>query len=189
VSIVGDLRRFARLDAEQRVGYDLNDEARAALRISRSQLQGRCDVEVQLGELPRMQGWPRQINQVLVNLLVNAAQAMPTRGRVTLRTRLEAGHAVVSVQDTGMGMSPEVQARLFEPFFTTKPVGEGTGMGLAVVHGIVSAHGGSVGVQSAPGQGTTFTLRLPCEYGSPQLSAQDLRVLAVAAPAMAAAAR
>ena len=163
VSIVSDLRRFARVDAEQMVEYDLNEEARAALRISRSQLQGRCEVEVQLGELPRMTGWPRQISQVLVNLLVNAAQAMPTRGKVTLSTRVEAGHALIRVADTGMGMSPEVQARLFEPFVTTTPVGEGTGMGLAVVHGIVTAHGGSIGVHSVQGEGTTFTLRLPCE--------------------------
>jgi signal transduction histidine kinase len=128
--------------------------------------------------------------QVLVNLLVNAAQAMPTRGTVTLRTWQEAGHAHLSVQDTGMGMSPQVQARLFEPFFTTKPVGEGTGMGLAVVHGVVSAHGGSVEVQSAVGQGTTFTLRLPCERPAPvALAPEQLRALDHVAPGVVTAPR
>ncbi|XXF76119.1 ATP-binding protein [Myxococcaceae bacterium GXIMD 01537] len=161
-AIVADLRRFARGDPEAMAEYDLNAEIEAALRICHSKIQPRCDVVLDLGELPSMLGRPGQITQVMVNLLVNAAQAMPEGGSIYVTTRSDAGaEAVVTVRDTGMGMPPEVRARLFQPFFTTKPVGEGTGLGLAVVHGIVSAHKGRIQVDTQPQQGTTFTVRLP----------------------------
>jgi signal transduction histidine kinase len=160
-AIVADLRRFARGDPEAVAEYDLNQEVAVALRIARGQLGPRCEVALDLKELPRLLGHPGQIAQVVVNLLMNAAQAMPDGGRIRVSTRMEGEEAVLEVRDTGTGMTPEVRARLFEPFFTTKPPGEGTGMGLAVVHGIVTAHGGRIQVDSAPGQGTTFTIRLP----------------------------
>jgi signal transduction histidine kinase len=160
-AIVADLRRFARGDPEAMSEYVLNDEVAAALRMTRSRLHPRCQVELELGELPVMLGRPGQIAQVLVNLLVNAAQAMPEGGRIFISTRADGDEAVLTVRDTGMGMAPEVRERIFQPFFTTKPVGEGTGLGLSVVHGIVVDHKGHILVESEPGQGTTFTLRLP----------------------------
>ena len=160
-AIVADLRRFARGDPEAMVEYDLNEEMAVALRIARGQLGPRCEVVMDLKELPRLLGHPGQVAQVGVNLLMNAAQAMPEGGRISLSTRQEGDEAVLEVRDTGIGMSPEVRARLFEPFFTTKPAGEGTGMGLSVVHGIVTAHSGRIQVDSTPGQGSTFTIRLP----------------------------
>jgi signal transduction histidine kinase len=162
-AIVSDLRRFSRGESELRVEYDLNMEVEAAVRMTRGQLQAHGGVEVELGPLPRMVGYPRQISQVIINLLVNAAQAMTGRsaGRVSLSTRQEEGMAVLTVKDSGSGMGPEVLARLFEPFFTTKPVGEGTGMGLVMVHDIVAAHGGRIEVQSQLEHGSTFTIRLP----------------------------
>ncbi|WP_224367581.1 sensor histidine kinase [Hyalangium versicolor] len=160
--IVSDLRRFSRGDAEIPTEYDLNDEARAALRIAHGQL-GHCKVETDLGELGRVVGRSRQIAQVLVNLLVNAGQATAPGGKVHLSTRQEGEWVRMEVRDTGSGMSPEVQSRLFQPFFTTKPMGMGTGLGLAVVHGIVTAHGGQVMVSSQPGEGTCFTVLLPRE--------------------------
>jgi signal transduction histidine kinase len=129
--------------------------------MTRSRLEPRCEVVVELGELPGMLGRPGQIAQVLVNLLVNAAQAMPEGGRIFVSTRAEGDEAVLVVRDTGQGMAPEVRERIFQPFFTTKPVGEGTGLGLSVVHGIIADHKGHIHVESAPGQGSTFIVRLP----------------------------
>ncbi len=160
-TIVSDLRRFARGDPEPMAEYDLNEEIYAALRITHARFETRCEVVLELGPLPRMVGRPQQMAQVVVNLLINAVQAIPERGKVYLSTRQEGEEVVLVVRDTGQGMPPEVRERLFQPFFSTKPLGEGTGMGLAVVHGIVSAHGGQIQVESEPGQGSTFTIRLP----------------------------
>lgn len=112
-------------------------------------------------ELPEIHGDPAQLAQVLVNLVVNAVQAMPDGGTLTVRTRANGAHVALVVEDTGTGMDEEVLGKIFLPFFTTKDVTEGTGLGLPVVHGIVSAHGGSIDVQSRPGQGTRFEIRLP----------------------------
>lgn len=111
--------------------------------------------------LPQFLADQSQLYQVLVNLAVNAVQAMPHGGTLTIRTRSDADNVYLSVEDTGIGMTPEVQKQLFIPFFTTKDVGQGTGLGLAVVHGIVAAHGGSITVQSEVGKGSAFDVRLP----------------------------
>ncbi len=112
--------------------------------------------------LPRILGEPLQLEQVLMNIAVNARDAMPEGGRLTFRTCHAAGGPVIlTVTDTGKGIPPEVLPHVFEPFFTTKPVGKGTGLGLAMAFGILRAHGGSLDVESVLGQGTTFTLRLP----------------------------
>jgi signal transduction histidine kinase len=104
---------------------------------------------------------PSQLNQVFMNLLVNAAHAMESRGTITLRTGTEDDGVFVEIQDSGKGMTPEVQKRIFEPFFTTKPVGKGTGLGLSLSYGIVQKHHGRISVASAPGQGTTFRVWVP----------------------------
>lgn len=111
--------------------------------------------------LPPIAADAGQIRQVLVNLVVNAVQAMGAGGRLAVRTRRDGDRVVLSVEDTGAGMTEEVRRQIFLPFFTTKDVGEGTGLGLSVVHGIVTAHGGEIEVESAEGRGTTFTVRLP----------------------------
>jgi signal transduction histidine kinase len=112
-------------------------------------------------ELPEVDADASQIQQVMMNLVVNAIQAMPAGGRLTVRTAGLGDCVLLIVEDTGVGMTREVQEQLFIPFFTTKPVGEGTGLGLPVVHGIVTAHGGSIRVQSQVGEGSRFEIRLP----------------------------
>ncbi len=159
-AIVGDLRRFARGDAEAYTEYDLNAEVQSALRIAHAQL-GHCRVEKALGEAGKLVGRPQQIVQVLVNLLVNAGQATAEGGWVRVATHREADGARVEIRDTGKGLSPEAQRHLFQPFFTTRPHGAGMGLGLAVAHGIVTAHGGRIEVDSQPGQGACFTVHLP----------------------------
>jgi len=159
-AIVADLRRFARGDPEAYTEYDLNAEAQTALRLAQGALS-HCQVEVEWGEPGTMMGRPRQIVQVLVNLLANAGQATASGGKVRLSTHRETEGARVEIRDTGTGLSPEALRNLFQPFFTTKPPGEGTGLGLAVAHGIVTAHGGRIEVESQPGQGACFTVHLP----------------------------
>ncbi|MFY0527240.1 sensor histidine kinase [Archangium gephyra] len=167
-AIVADLRRFARNDPEQPVEFDLNAEVSSALRLSQGERRSRCKVELELGALPPIVGQPRQMGQVVLNLLVNAVQAVPAQGGVVkVRTRAEGEEVVVEVRDNGVGMSKEVVGRLFQPFFTTKPVGEGTGLGLAVAYGIITGHGGRIEVESEPGRGSCFTVRLPVSRDEP----------------------
>jgi len=126
-------------------------------------------------DLPEILADPNQLTQVLVNLAVNAIQAMPAGGTLGVELYREGSGVVLAVEDDGQGMPPEVADRIFEPFFTTKGVGEGTGLGLSVVHGIVSGHGGTIRVQSSPGQGTRFEVWLPAEtpVASPPATARQ----------------
>ncbi len=161
-SIVADLRRFARGEPETQIeDYDLNEQVAFVVRMLRPCLDNGCKLELELGPLPPLRGWPRKIAQVVMNLILNAVQAVPGQGCVSVTTKLEGARAVVSVRDTGVGMSAETRARLFEPFFTTKPVGKGTGLGLSVSHGIIAMHGGYVEVDSEVGRGSCFTVHLP----------------------------
>jgi signal transduction histidine kinase len=178
-AIVADLRSFSREDPGAMCEFDLNAQVEAALRIANGSLRHRAQVVTQLGRLPPAIGKPQQIAQVLVNLLVNAAQAIPQWGTVTVSTRTHPDEFLVEVRDTGVGMDAETLRRLFTPFFTTKPVGEGTGLGLAVANGIVRSHGGRITVRSTPGAGSVFSVHLPrvpptarrARPGSPQQAA------------------
>ena len=161
-TIVGDLRRFARNDRGGQVRFDLAAEIRAATRIAQTEARKRdCTIDVDVGELPAMVGHPQQIVQALVNLLVNGAQASPRGGVVRLAARAASEAITVTVEDGGAGMSEATRRQLFQPFFTTKPVGQGTGLGLAVTHGVVCAHGGTIDVATELGRGTRFTVMLP----------------------------
>jgi signal transduction histidine kinase len=117
------------------------------------------------GALPLVDCYAGQLNQVWMNLLANAAQAVELggSGEVTIQTYVEKQSVMVSVSDTGCGIEPEHLRKIFDPFFTTKPVGEGTGLGLSVTYGIVERHGGFIRVRSRPGHGTTFVVGLPVD--------------------------
>lgn len=161
--VVSKLKLFARQMPTQNAEVDLNRMISEEFFIieSRCAKQGVRIVEDLDPGLPRILGDPGQIYQVLVNLAVNAVQAMPDGGRLTISTRRDDGRVVIEVADTGVGMPPEVVDRIFLPFFTTKSAEEGTGLGLSVVHGIVSAHGGEIRVESASGRGARFEVSLP----------------------------
>jgi len=164
--IIKKLMLFARQTPPQKKPVGLNAVVEEALYF----LESRClkqgvSVERRLAaELPEIAADPSQLNQVLVNLVVNAIQAMPAGGTLTIATRRSGDCVVLSVEDTGVGMDAEVQSRIFTPFFTTKDVNEGTGLGLPVVHGIVSSHEGTIAVHSAPDRGARFEISLPMTH-------------------------
>ena len=160
-SIAADLRRFARGEPAVLTDVDLSDEIAAAVRIARTQLRPRQALEASIAPDLRLHGLARQLGQVTLNLIGNALDAMVDGGTVTVTLARQGDAIELVVADDGPGMSPEVQAHIFEPFFTTKPPGQGVGLGLAVVHGVVTAHRGLIDVDSAPGRGARFTIRLP----------------------------
>ncbi|GAB4345217.1 MAG: hypothetical protein Kow006_02130 [Gammaproteobacteria bacterium] len=161
--IVQDLKDFSRVDSGDWEWADLHVGLETTLNVVWNEIKYKAEVEKQYGELPNVRCMPSQINQVFMNLLVNAAQAMEERGTITIRTRAEGGQALIEVEDTGKGMPPEVKRKIFDPFFTTKPVGKGTGLGLSLSYGIIQKHGGSIEVESEPGKGTRFRISLPIE--------------------------
>ena len=128
-----------------------------------NELKYKATVVKEYGELPEIRCMPFQLNQVFMNLLVNAAHAIPERGTITVRTGHEEGMVWVEIEDTGVGIPPENVKRIFEPFFTTKPVGSGTGLGLSVAYGIVQNHRGEIVVRSVPGRGSVFRVKLPVD--------------------------
>lgn len=155
------LKDFARLDRAMTEAVSLNDCVASALVIARSALKDKVEVVTRLEELPAITCAPSQINQVLLNLLTNAAQAMEGPGRVLIRSWAAEGQVHLSLQDNGRGMPREVQRRIFDPFFTTKAVGEGTGLGLAISYKIIQEHRGTIRFVSEPGRGTRFLISLP----------------------------
>jgi signal transduction histidine kinase len=161
--IIRKLLLFARQTPTFKGPVNLNHVILGAIDLFKHQFEkeGIELVCVLCPELPTLAADAGQLTQVLVNLVVNAVQAMPDGGRLVVKTDVQDGHVVCRVEDTGVGMTEEVQNRLFVPFFTTKEVNQGTGLGLPVVHGIVTSHGGTIKVQSTPGEGTAFTVRLP----------------------------
>jgi len=164
--IVADLQVFSRPQEEARGRIDLRRILEWAVRMTTAQLRPRAQLTMELGAHPPVEASEVRLGQVFVNLLVNAAHAIgeghPERNEVHVSTSTDgAGRAVVSIRDTGSGMSPEVIKRVFEPFFTTKPVGQGSGLGLSICHGIVTSFGGEITVESKVGGGSTFRVLLP----------------------------
>lgn len=163
--IVRNLCDFARLDEAEVKEADLNAALRSTLEILHHEIETKqVRIETRFQDLPSLLCHPGKLNQVFVNLLANAVQACEPGGRIQVSTHAEAGAAIrIDFEDNGCGIRPEHQAHLFEPFFTTKPVGQGTGLGLWVSHGIIRDHGGSITVASTPGQGSLFRVRLPLD--------------------------
>ncbi|QRN96398.1 response regulator [Archangium violaceum] len=178
-TIVKDLRTLARAD-ETRLGpVDVHAALEFSVSLAMPHLRHRARVDRRYGVVPPVRANEAKLGQVFLNLLVNAAQAIPegdvTHHRVTLVTRREGERVVVEVRDTGVGMTPEVLARIFEPFFTTKAQGEGTGLGLSICLGIIHSMEGELAVESEPGRGSTFRVVLPVS--------ESLESLAVPTPA------
>jgi signal transduction histidine kinase len=161
--IVSDLQDFSVKDEGVWALADLNHSMESALNVVGNELKSKAEVIRQLAPLPPVWCIASEINQVLVNLLLNAAQAIEVRGVVTVRTQTQKEHVLLEVSDTGCGMSDEVQSRIFEPFYTTKAIGKGTGLGLSTVWEIIRRHNGHVEVRSIPGAGTTFLISLPLQ--------------------------
>ena len=160
--IVSDLRDFSRVDRAEWQWADVHQGLDSTLNIVWNELKYKAEVRKEYGELPEIECMPSQLNQVFMNLLVNAAQAIEERGVITIRTGTDGKAWVwVEVEDTGKGIPPEHLRRIFEPFFTTKPVGKGTGLGLSLSYGIVERHGGRIDVRSEVGKGTVFRVWLP----------------------------
>lgn len=160
--VVQNLRTFSRLDEAEFKKVDIHEGLDATIRLlSRYYTSDRVELRRDYGDLPPVDCYAGQLNQVWMNLLVNAAQAVEGQGVVSVATRREGESAVVVVSDTGRGIAPGHLKRIFDPFFTTKPVGVGTGLGLSVTHSIVERHGGRIAVESRVGEGTTFTVTIP----------------------------
>ena len=162
--IVQDLRDFSRIDSVEWQWADLHAGLESTLNVVCNEIKYKADVVREFGTLPLVECMPSQLNQVFLNLLVNAAQSIAEHGTITLRSGCVEDNVWISVSDTGQGIPPELIKKIFDPFFTTKPIGKGTGLGLSVSYGIIDKHGGHIDVHSQPGQGTTFTINLPVRH-------------------------
>lgn len=166
--IVVDLKNYSRIDQSAWQDADLNSGIESTLNVAWNELKYKADVVREFGNLPAVPCVAAQINQVVMNLLVNAAHAIDTRGTITVRTGHDETWAWIEVADTGKGMTPEVMKRIFEPFYTTKPVGKGTGLGLSLSYDIIRKHDGKIEVSSEVGIGTTFRVWLPLRGRRPE---------------------
>ena len=161
--IVLDLKDFARIDESEFKEADINHCIRSTINIVKNELKYVAELDLQFSELPPVYCNSQQINQVMTNLLVNAAQSIEGRGVIKVTTAMQDESVIITVSDTGRGISGEIMKQIFEPFFTTKPVGKGTGLGLTITYDIIRKHNGEINVVSEPGKGTVFTIMLPIQ--------------------------
>ncbi|EIW88081.1 sensor histidine kinase [Alishewanella agri BL06] len=167
IEIIRDLKDFSHIDQAEFVMADLQQGILSTLNIVANEIKYKAEVVKQFAELPPVFCIPSQLNQVLLNLLVNAAQAIVDRGIITISTGCDAQWVWFSVADTGPGIAAEQLEQIFQPFYTTKPKGQGTGLGLALSRSIVEKHKGLLEVQSTPGVGSCFTVKIPRTVTSP----------------------
>lgn len=164
--IVLDLRNFSRLDRSDLGQTCVEDSIESTLNLLTNKYKHRIEVHRDYQETPAIECYVGQLNQVFMNLLSNAGDAIADQGNVWIRTRSENEHVIVDIEDDGGGIPPEHLPKIFDPFYTTKPIGKGTGLGLSISYGIVDKHGGTISVESTSGHGTTFTVKLPVRVKS-----------------------
>ena len=165
-AIVTGLQSFAHSESGVMARFDLHDCIHSTVRVAHNQIKSQAEVQLDFGELPEIMGYPGKLEQVILNLLVNASHSMVDQqrdepGTIKIKTSAQTDTVTIAVTDNGCGMDQSTIDSVFMPFFTTKEVGEGTGLGMAISHGIIEEHRGSIGIESTPGVGTTFTLTLP----------------------------
>ncbi|GAW97402.1 MULTISPECIES: sensor histidine kinase [Colwellia] len=159
--IVKSLKTFARVDHSEKVLIDVNEGLRATLNMVHNELKYCCQVHVDLQPLPAIRVFPGKLNQVFMNLLINAGQAITDKGDIYVRSFVEESSIIIEIEDTGMGIDADNIAQIFTPFYTSKPVGEGTGLGLSISHQIIEQHDGKIMVKSEIGKGSCFSVHLP----------------------------
>jgi signal transduction histidine kinase len=159
--IVQNLKSFSRVDEKEQKEVNLNDCLEQTIKVIWNELKYKVKLLKDYGELPLTRCYPQLLNQVFMNLLINASHAIEEQGEITIRTNQDGEHVFVIVSDTGCGIPQENLNRLFEPFFTTKGVGKGTGLGLSIANEIIKKHNGEISVESEVGIGSTFTIQLP----------------------------
>jgi two-component system NtrC family sensor kinase len=161
-AVVRGLKTFSRVDESELRKADLHEGIRNTLKLSESQFRRRITMETHFGDIPEVECYPNLLNQVFLNVIINAGQAIEGEGRITIKTRLEGDSVHISISDTGRGIRPEDKDQVFSPGFTTKAVGVGSGLGLSISKRIVEeVHGGTISFESEPGAETTFHIRLP----------------------------
>lgn len=161
--IINALKDFSHIDEEEFKSSDLHRGIETTLNVVNNELKYKAEVIREFGDLPDVECIPSQINQVVMNLLVNAAHAIEKFGKIIIRTGVEGQRVWIEVEDNGPGIQPEIIKRIFEPFFTTKPVGKGTGLGLSLSYNIIKKHNGTLDVQSEIGVGSKFKIALPIQ--------------------------
>jgi signal transduction histidine kinase len=159
--IVQDLKSFSRLDESELKPADINEGLESTLHIVWNDLKYKATVRKEYGDIPLTVCNLGQLNQVFVNLLINAAQAIETKGEILVKTTSNNDHITITIADTGIGIAADKVGRVFEPFYTTKEVGRGTGLGLSIAYDIVKKHKGEIWAESEVGKGTTFTISIP----------------------------
>jgi len=159
--IVGDLKNFAHPGNDRQVLVDINKGLESTLNVVYNEIKYKADIKKDYGDIPMVEGYPQKLNQVFMNILVNAAQAIEGKGIIEIHTKKDANDVVVSISDTGCGIAEQDIPRIFDPFFTTKEVGKGTGLGMNIAYNIIKDHKGTIDVESVQGKGTTFIIRLP----------------------------
>jgi len=161
--IIQSLKSFARADAPQKVLADLNEGLNATIVMAKNELKYHCELDIDLAPLPPVLMHPSKINQVFMNLLINAGQSIKDKGTISIKTFIENNDVIITVADTGCGIAPDKLEQIFTPFYTSKPIGQGTGLGLSICHRIITQHNGSINVTSVVGSGSCFTISLPME--------------------------
>lgn len=154
--IISNLKLFSRQENDKPTNAYINEGIKTTLKVAHNQLKYHCTIDEDYSELPQINCFPQQLNQIVLNLLVNASHAIEKEGVITIRTGMEDSYQYVSISDTGTGISSEVQKQIFKPFYTTKEKGKGTGLGLSICYDIAQKHGGHIEVDSKIGKGTTF---------------------------------
>lgn len=161
--IVQNLKSFSRVDQTEYCASDIHECLESTLAIAWNEIKYKATVEKDFGQLPPVPCYPQQLNQVFLNILVNAAQAIEEKGAIRIRTWQQGDWAKIAISDNGAGIPEAIRHRIFEPFFTTKAVGKGTGLGMSISYEIIKKHQGDIKIESSAGQGTTFTIELPLQ--------------------------